>query len=83
MIGKLAGIPYCPAAALAAAAANAGTAEAAGSSCPAKSLVGTATIAAGTGPAPLHDHRQGLPLRPLPRGSSLPGSRHPRHGRAV
>jgi hypothetical protein len=54
MSGKLAGIPYCPAAALAAAAANAGAAERAGSSCPAKSLVGSAAIAAGTGPAPLH-----------------------------
>ena len=52
--GKLAGIPYCSAAALAAAAANSGTAERAASSCPAKSLVGAASIAAGTGPAPLH-----------------------------
>ena len=53
MTGKLAGIPYCSAAALAAAAASAGTAEQASSSCPAKSLVGSAKIAAGTGPAPL------------------------------
>jgi hypothetical protein len=54
MTGKLAGIPYCSEAALAAAAANAGTAEAAASSCPAMSLLGTAAIAAGTGPAPFH-----------------------------
>ena len=54
MTGKLAGIPYCSAATLAAAAANAGTTEKAGSSCPAKSLVGVASIAAGTGPSPLH-----------------------------
>jgi hypothetical protein len=53
MTGKLAGIPYCKAAQLAAAAANAGKAEAADSSCPDKSLVGSATVAAGTGPAPL------------------------------
>ncbi len=53
MTGKLAGIPYCPDSALAAAAASAGSAEQANSSCPAKSLVGSATIAAGTGPAPL------------------------------
>jgi hypothetical protein len=53
MTGKLAGIPYCPASALAAAAGKAGTAEAAGSSCPAKSQVGVAAIAAGTGPSPL------------------------------
>jgi hypothetical protein len=54
MTGKLAGIPYCSAASLATAAAQAGTAEAAASSCPAKSLVGVASIAAGTGPSPLH-----------------------------
>ena len=53
MTGKLAGIPYCPEAALAAAAANSGAAERAASSCPAQSLVGSAAVAAGTGPAPL------------------------------
>jgi hypothetical protein len=53
MTGKLAGIPYCPEATLATAAANSGKAEAARSSCPAASLVGTATVKAGTGPAPL------------------------------
>ncbi|HEV7614660.1 MAG TPA: hypothetical protein VGO36_00345 [Solirubrobacterales bacterium] len=53
MTGKLAGIPYCPPSALAAAAASAGANEQANSSCPAKSLVGSATIAAGTGSAPL------------------------------
>ncbi len=53
MTGKLAGIPYCPASALAAAAGNAGAAEKAKSSCPAKSLVGSATVTAGTGSAPL------------------------------
>ncbi len=53
MTGKLAGIPYCPEAALLTAAANSGRAEAASPSCPAASLVGSAAIAAGTGPAPL------------------------------
>jgi hypothetical protein len=53
MTGKLAGIPYCPGTALAAAATNAGDAERATSSCPAKSLVGTASVTAGTGPSPL------------------------------
>jgi hypothetical protein len=53
MTGKLAGIPYCPEAALAAAATKAGNEEKAGSSCPAASQVGVASIAAGTGPAPL------------------------------
>jgi hypothetical protein len=51
--GRLVGIPYCKAGEFAAAAANAGKAESASSSCPAKSLVGSATIEAGTGPAPL------------------------------
>jgi hypothetical protein len=54
MTGKLAGIPYCSEAALATAAANGGAAEQATSSCPAESLVGSASVAAGTGPAPFH-----------------------------
>jgi hypothetical protein len=53
MIAKLAGVPYCPESALAAAAQTSGAAQAAQSSCPAKSEVGTATVAAGTGPTPL------------------------------
>ncbi len=53
MIGKLAGIPYCPASNLAAAAGTSGAAQAANSSCPAESEVGTATVQAGTGPTPL------------------------------
>jgi hypothetical protein len=53
MTGKLAGIPYCPEAVIAAASANAGVAEKASSSCPEQSLVGHATVAAGTGPQPL------------------------------
>jgi hypothetical protein len=52
MTGKLAGIPYCSEAAIAAAGQNAGNAEKASSSCPAESLVGSATVAAGTGSAP-------------------------------
>ncbi|HEX5990706.1 MAG TPA: hypothetical protein VFY75_10910 [Solirubrobacterales bacterium] len=52
MTGKLRGIPYCPESAIAAAAGRAGAEEAAGSSCPAESQVGTAGVAAGSGPAP-------------------------------
>jgi len=52
MVGKLAGIPYCPEAAIAAAAGNTGKAELATSTCPAESQVGTAVVTAGTGPAP-------------------------------
>ena len=52
MTGKLRGIPYCPEPALAAASTKAGEEEKASSSCPTASQVGTATVAAGTGPAP-------------------------------
>jgi hypothetical protein len=50
---KLAGVPYCPPAAIAAAAANSGAAEKAKPSCPAKSQIGVASVAAGSGPSPL------------------------------
>jgi hypothetical protein len=53
MTGKLAGLVYCKAPELAAAAARGGAEEAAHSSCPPKSLVGTAAVEAGTGPSPL------------------------------
>jgi len=53
LTAKLAGVRYCPEAALATAAANSGTAEAASSSCPASSLIGRADIAAGSGPLPI------------------------------
>ncbi len=53
MTGKLAGITYCPESAIAAAGANAGNSEKAAASCPSQSLVGSATIASGTGPAPI------------------------------
>lgn len=52
MTGKLRGIPYCSEGALAAAAGRAGAEENAGSSCPAASQVGTASVAAGSGPDP-------------------------------
>ncbi len=52
MTGKLRGIPYCPEGALVAAAGRAGAEENASSSCPGASQVGTASVAAGTGPAP-------------------------------
>jgi hypothetical protein len=50
---KLAGVPYCPPAALAAAANRAGAAEKADSSCPDKSQVGVVSVAAGSGASPL------------------------------
>jgi len=54
LTAKLAGVRYCPEATLAAAAANSGVAEAAAASCPGASRVGSASIAAGSGPSPLH-----------------------------
>lgn len=51
--GKLKGIPYCSGKEIAAAAGRAGVAEDKDSSCPGKSLVGAATIRAGTGTEPV------------------------------
>ncbi len=50
---KLVGVPYCPPAAIAAAAASSGVAERANSSCPDKSRIGIASVAAGSGASPL------------------------------
>jgi hypothetical protein len=50
---KLKGIPYCKPAQLKAAAGNSAVAEKKSSSCPAKSLLGTATVKGGSGPSPL------------------------------
>jgi hypothetical protein len=52
LTAKLAGVRYCPGSALAAAAANSGAAEAAHSSCPDSSLVGSAAISVGSGANP-------------------------------
>ncbi|HEY1354877.1 MAG TPA: hypothetical protein VGF09_01045 [Solirubrobacterales bacterium] len=49
LTAKLAGLKYCPGSALAAAAANSGRNEAAVSSCPSSSFVGTATVHTGSG----------------------------------
>ncbi len=54
LTAKLAGVAYCPESALAAAAASSGIAEAAGSSCPSASQIGSASIAAGSGSSPFH-----------------------------
>jgi hypothetical protein len=53
LTGKLAGIPYCSEAAIAAAEKAGGEAERASSSCPASSQVGTTTTAAGSGSGPI------------------------------
>ena len=54
LLAKLAGIPYCSDAALAAAASRPGTDEQASPSCPAASRVGGVTVGAGAGPSPYY-----------------------------
>ena len=58
LVGKLAGIPYCPEPALAAAAARSGEGdgalELASPSCPAASQIGIVDVGAGAGSQPLH-----------------------------
>jgi len=54
LVGKLAGIPYCPDAALREAAAKSGRAEEANPSCPVASYVGSVTAGAGAGPKPYY-----------------------------
>jgi hypothetical protein len=56
LIGKLAGIPYCPDAQIAEAEASSGSLEQQGPSCPAASELGTITAASGAGPTPLIAH---------------------------
>jgi hypothetical protein len=53
LTGKLAGIPYCPEAAIAAAAGKSGKAEQAAPSCSGESRIGTVTTRSGTGANPL------------------------------
>ena len=53
LTAKLAGVPYCSEAAIAAAATNGGVAEASSPSCPVDSLVGSASIDTGAGPSPI------------------------------
>jgi hypothetical protein len=52
LLGKLAGVSYCPDSALAAAAAKTGKQELASPSCPASSRIGVVHVGAGSGPAP-------------------------------
>ena len=54
LIGKLAGIPYCSDAQIAAAAGRTGRAELASPSCPAASRLGSVDTAAGVGSDPVH-----------------------------
>jgi len=54
LLGRLAGIPYCPDTALAAAAAKSGTEERQAPSCPQASQVGSVVVGAGAGPKPYY-----------------------------
>jgi hypothetical protein len=53
LTAKLAGLTYCPEAAISAASRRSAAEESGASSCPAGSLVGSATVHAGSGPEPL------------------------------
>jgi hypothetical protein len=54
LLGRLAGIPYCPDSALATAAARSGTAEREAASCSSASQVGTVVVGAGAGAKPYY-----------------------------
>lgn len=54
LLGRLAGIPYCPETALAAAAAKSGTEERESPSCPSASEVGSVVVGAGAGSRPYY-----------------------------
>ncbi|MBS1887217.1 MAG: hypothetical protein JSU06_08520 [Actinobacteria bacterium] len=54
LTARLAGIPYCPDAAIAAARGKSGKTEQADPSCPAAARIGTVDTAAGVGPEPIH-----------------------------
>jgi hypothetical protein len=54
VLGKVAGVGYCPDSALAAAAGRSGTAEQQSPSCASTSEVGTVTVGAGAGPQPVY-----------------------------
>jgi hypothetical protein len=56
LLGRLAGIPYCPDAAIAAARGKSGTGEKANPTCPPASEVGAVTVGAGPGPSPFYVH---------------------------
>jgi hypothetical protein len=74
LLGKLAGIPYCPDAALAAAEAKPGNAEKASPSCPPASRIGTVHVAAGAGPAPYWTQGQAYltgPYKGAPLGMAI------------
>jgi hypothetical protein len=54
LIGRLAGVAYCPEAAIKAAESSSGAAEKMSPSCPASSELGTVDVASGSGPTPFH-----------------------------
>jgi len=54
LTAKLAGVPYCPEAAIAAAAQKSGRAEEVSPSCPSASRVGAVTVSSGAGNNPVH-----------------------------
>jgi hypothetical protein len=65
LLGSLRGIPYCPEAAIAAAAQRSGREELASPSCPAASAIGTDNVAAGPGAHPFHAYGKMYMAGPL------------------
>ena len=74
---KLKGIPYCPPAAIAAAAGRAGAAEQQSPSCPADEPSRRRLDPRRHRPGAAADRRQGLPRRPLQGRAALAGRHHP------
>ena len=81
--GKLAGIPFCPEAAIAAARSKQGRAETADPSCPAASQVGRTLTGYGVGSALTYAPGAHLPRRSLPRRPALAGHDQLGHGRPL
>ena len=84
-LASLAGVPYCPEAALSGLGRSRlpGSAEQASPACPAASQVGTAVAGAGAGNQPLYTPGQGLPRRSLQGGAAQPRGRHSRRLRSL
>ena len=87
VLAKLAGVPYCPEAAIARAqsrqGAHGGAEERGDPSCPAASEIGTTIAGAGAGNQLTYVPGTPLPRRPLARGPALGGGDHPGARRAL
>ncbi len=83
LTGRLAGIPFCPDAAIEAAKSRTGTEEERSPSCPAQSQVGRTTAGYGVGPGARLRAREDVPGRPLQGLGALAGRDRLGQGRAL